>query len=103
MNLNKNDLVMYFTGDIATVLKIYKEQDTNKIYIQAFTDSKIIYDLADNFKPMDCLLLRCNSCNKESYEIDLNVNEGNGMYICSCGSSTFTPLNLNLEEELGEY
>lgn len=94
LNLKRNDLVMYLNGETATVLKTYVEDGTNREYVQAFTDSKIIYDLADNFKPVDCLLLRCNSCNIEKYEIEIAVNVKNGMYICHCGSSTFTPLNI---------
>ena len=48
---------------------------------------------------MDAMLLRCNSCGNEAYEIDLDVKE-NGMYMCDCGSSTFTPLNIELEENI---
>lgn len=39
------------------------------------------------------LKLRCTCCGKEKYEIHINTVEG--VYTCECGSSTFTPLNLD--------
>ena len=41
------------------------------------------------------MLLRCNSCNKESYEDFLEVDTDSQLYKCECGSSTFTPLNIS--------
>lgn len=94
LNLKRNDLVMHETGVIATVLKTYETLDTKEQYIQALADSKLLYGRVDQFKPMDCLLLRCNNCQHEAYEIELNVKEDTNLYVCDCGSSTFTPLNM---------
>ena len=94
--LKRKDLVKFQTGAICTVLKTYVNE-AGEEYVQALSDTTIIYDKAKYFEPMDTMLLRCNSCDKEAYETDLDVNE-NGMYVCSCGSSTFTPLNMDLEE-----
>ena len=96
--LKKNDLVKHDTKMICTVLKTYKDE-TGQVYIQAFNEIGIIYDKIECFEPMDAMLLRCNSCNNEAYETDLDVKE-NGMYMCDCGSSTFTPLNIELEENI---
>lgn len=97
LNLKKNDLVIHETGLVATVLKTYITLDTQEQYVQAFTDTNILYDRVDNFKLMDCLLLRCNNCKHEAYEIELDVKEDTNLYVCDCGSSTFTPLNIEIE------
>lgn len=94
--LKKNDLVKHDTGMICTVLKTYKDE-TGQVYVQAFNEIGIIYDKIECFEPMDAMLLRCNSCGKEEYETNIAVNK-NGLYICDCGSSTFTALNIDLEE-----
>ena len=96
--LKKNDLVKHDTGMICTVLKTYKDE-TGQVYVQAFNEIGIIYDKIECFEPMDAMLLRCNACGNEAYETDLDVKE-NGMYMCDCGSSTFTPLNIELEENI---
>ncbi len=96
--LKKNDLVKHDTKMICTVLKTYKDE-TGQVYIQAFNEIGIIYDKIECFEPMDAMLLRCNACGNEAYETDLDVKE-NGMYMCDCGSSTFTPLNIELEENI---
>lgn len=102
MLLKKNDLVQHETGIIATVLKTYKNEDGQE-YIQVLTtDSQIVYGNKEQFELMDCMLLRCNNCENEAYEYELDAKEENQMYVCECGSSTFTPLNLDLEE-LGVY
>lgn len=98
MKLKKNDLVKHDTGMICTVLKTYKDE-TGQVYVQAFNEIGIIYDKIECFEPMDAMLLRCNACGNEAYETDLDVKE-NGMYMCDCGSSTFTPLNIELEENI---
>lgn len=92
--MKRKDLVRY-EGVTATVLKIYIDENTNQEYVQAITELGIIYDKKEKFIPLDCMLLRCNNCNKEEYEINIKVN--GKMYVCECGSSTFTPLNLDLE------
>lgn len=98
MKLKKNDLVKHDTKMICTVLKTYKDE-TGQVYVQAFNEIGIIYDKVECFEPMDAMLLRCNACGNEAYETDLDVKE-NGMYMCDCGSSTFTPLNIELEENI---
>lgn len=100
--LKKRDLVVHETGEIVTVLKTYTKSETNEEIVQVFNENGIFHDKLESFKPMDCMLLRCNSCNKESYEIELDVNEKQ-MYICDCGSSTFTPLNIVMDEEIYNY
>lgn len=102
IKLKKNDLVKHDTKMICTVLKTYKDEN-GQVYVQAFNELGIIYDKAECFEPMDAMLLRCNSCGNEAYETDINVNKENGMYICDCGSSTFTPLNICLGEENINY
>lgn len=47
----------------------------------------------------DCLKLRCSNCEKEKYEIDIDIKDD--LYTCECGSHTFIPLNL--EETYGIY
>lgn len=96
--IKKNDLVKHDTGITGTVLKTYIDGTTKKEYVQVLAAIGIIYDKLDNFIPVDAMLLRCNSCGKEEYETNIDVNIDNGMYICSCGSSTFTALNIDLEE-----
>ncbi|MEG2789131.1 MAG: hypothetical protein RR942_15065 [Romboutsia sp.] len=95
--LNRKDLVRYETGDICTVLKTYVNEEGEQ-YVQALSDIGLVYNKIECFEPMDAMLLRCNSCSLETYETDLDVNEDNQMYTCDCGSSTFTPLNIDLEE-----
>lgn len=95
--IKKNDLVKHDTGITGTVLKTYIDGTTKKEYVQVLAAIGIIYDKLDNFIPVDAMLLRCNSCSKEEYETDIDVNE-NGLLICDCGSSTFTALNIDLEE-----
>ena len=95
--LKKNDLVKHDTGITGTVLKTYIDATTKKEYAQVLAEVGILYDKVDNFTPADAMLMRCNSCGKEEYETYIDVNE-NGLYVCDCGSSTFTPLNIDLEE-----
>lgn len=97
--MKKRNLVKIENGQIAMVLKSYIDQKTKQEFVQAIADTKIIYDKKEKFIPIDCMLLRCNSCNKEEYETNIKVNEKH-MYVCECGSSTFTPLNL---EEIEAY
>lgn len=94
--LKRKDLVKFQTGAICTVLKTYVNE-AGEEYVQALSDTTIIYDKAKYFEPMDAMLMRCNACGKEAYETDIDVNEENQMYQCDCGSSTFTPLNIDLE------
>lgn len=94
--LKRKDLAKHDTGMVVTVLKTYID-NTGQEYVQALSDVGIIYDKLECFEPMDAMLLKCNSCSKESYETDIDVN-ANGLYVCDCGSSTFTPLNINLDE-----
>ena len=54
-----------------------------------------IYGKLEQFRNKDSMLLRCNSCNKESYEDFLEVDTDSQLYKCECGSSTFTPLNIS--------
>lgn len=98
--IRKNDLVKHETGITATVLKTYIENNTKQQYVQALADIGIIYDKIECFIPLDVLRLRCNNCEGEYYETELNVNENNHMYKCpKCGSSTFTCLT-DLEENI---
>lgn len=98
MKLKKNNSVKHDTGVTGIVLKTYIDSTTKKEYAQVLSDVGILYDKVDNFIPVDVMLLKCNSCGKEAYETNIAVNIDNGMYVCSCGSSTFTPLNMDLEE-----
>lgn len=101
--LKKNDLVIHETGIVATVLKTYIEDKSGQEYVQAFTsEGKIMYEKKEQFELMDSMRLKCNNCNKESYEDELDVKEENQMYVCDCGCSTFTVLNQDFNE-LGEY
>lgn len=102
INLKKNDLVKHDTKLICTVLKTYKDEN-GQAYVQAFNELGIIYDKAECFELMNAMLMRCNTCNKEAYETDIDINEENGMYVCDCGSSTFTILNMDLDEENINY
>ena len=96
MKLKKNDLVRHESGAIVTVLKTYTNENKEK-FVQVFNENGFLFDRLESFRPVDCMLLRCNNCEKESYETNLSVNE-KGLYECKCGSSTFTPLNIDLDE-----
>lgn len=96
MKLKKNDLIVHETGAVGAVLKTYLDEN-KQVYVQALTDKGIVYGKLEQFRLKDSMLLRCNNCNKESYEDFLEVDTDSQLYKCECGSSTFTPLNIEYD------
>ncbi len=94
MKLKKNDLIVHESGSVGTVLKTYLDEN-KQVYVQTLTDKGLIYGKLEQFRNKDSMLLRCNNCNKESYEDFLEVDTDSQLYKCECGSSTFTPLNIS--------
>lgn len=97
--MQKGDKVKYTNNIIGEVTKVYIEEKTGIEKVQILTEQGFIFGIADDFVLLDEMLLRCNFCGIEEYESKLAVNIDNQMYMCRCGSSTFTPLNIDFEDE----
>ena len=94
MKLKKKGLLVNELGISGEIVKAYLDEN-KEVCVQVLTEKGILFGKLEDFKPKNSLFLRCNNCNKESYEDLLEVDEEKQLYKCECGSSTFTPLNLD--------